>query len=513
MLRNNLDAVVMMHSQIEVLIQQLFNQEIIRNLIKRANETVFNMYDISDDETLGERQLAFPKLSRKLKQTFESYLMAIFPDKYQAYKNFTSTYKEIKSIKKSNIVNSPTFGHEEEEEEEEDEEEEEFRGLLEEEDQSEDEKELEESEEPDSNDEETRLEKFQLEQQLNLINRDKNEEASQGTAKDSTAATVQTDSNDEKYRFIATRTEHMDSVEWNYFMQSRATTFLSLGKQQLLQFVDFDNIGLCYQHLVSGFSEVISYALCKVVAQIVEQIIRSRSKSGQLCVIDKPLTSEEVKIIGNEIITKYIKHGKKFALQKQKFIKQAYKIFCKEFQDQNYDKLLLKDKVCQIKLRKTNSGSINFNEIEEPVENTSEKNKSYYLIAWKNLKNYRKMWVERVIAERQVLAFIARRKTQPITQLKPVNQYAKYLQEKIWEDKPPLNEIKFPYYFKRWFLNQESQRSSSQKPILIDTPQPDTPLFPKQSLVQAEGRKRQSIDEIEMQSKKNKLVKFQSIYD
>lgn len=52
--------------------------------------------------------------------------MAVFPDKYQTFKNFTSTYKEIRSIKKNTIYH----GYEDHEKENGDCEEEQLEEIL-----------------------------------------------------------------------------------------------------------------------------------------------------------------------------------------------------------------------------------------------------------------------------------------------------------------------------------------------------------------------------------------------
>lgn len=76
--------------------------------------------------------------------------------------------------------------------------------------------------------------------------------------------------------------------------------------------------------------------------------------------ISTPITEAEVKLIGDKVIFKYINKAKKIALLKSKFLNKAFKLFCKEFFSQNYNKILSKEKVCYIKLKKTISGNIKF---------------------------------------------------------------------------------------------------------------------------------------------------------
>ncbi|KRX11125.1 hypothetical protein PPERSA_10892 [Pseudocohnilembus persalinus] len=150
LINNNDEAVTMMHSQIELIIEQILNKQTILQLIKLTKKKKKNQYDLDSDydkvieklvskEKINEKQQKnqnqnqsqsninssevrdtdfiqqeiddlnqqvqeeqaekvqdFPRFSLKIKKMFQNYLVHLFPDVYQYYTKFKGLYKIFK---------------------------------------------------------------------------------------------------------------------------------------------------------------------------------------------------------------------------------------------------------------------------------------------------------------------------------------------------------------------------------------------------------------------------------
>ncbi|EAS04748.4 hypothetical protein TTHERM_00464960 (macronuclear) [Tetrahymena thermophila SB210] len=310
---------------------------------------------------------------------------------------------------------------------------------------------------------------------------------------------------EDRIRFNKERTDEMSNEEWNYFMNVRCTTFTSNGNRKL--FVDFLNINKYnnqFSECLNVFVPFLSYCLCKIIGLVVEQILRSR-ENGYLKQATHFVTEREVQVFGNSIIERYINRAKRYILSKEKLIKAAFQQFTEEFLKFGYDKILCQEKPVAPKNQKKGSvQKIEGSKTNEKEEKQIQQDEQNIREQWKGMKNaYKKMWVERVISEKQIKKVIEE-KTQnkeqrqalqdllrmDSQQIQFINKYASYLYERVLEDmQKNWLQINYAQHFKNWFLNNDCQRTGQIKKAVINNLQNQT------------------------KDQKRKMMKFESILD
>ncbi|KAL4461082.1 hypothetical protein ABPG72_006461 [Tetrahymena utriculariae] len=310
---------------------------------------------------------------------------------------------------------------------------------------------------------------------------------------------------EDRIRFNKERTDEMSNQEWNYFMNVRCTTFTSNGNRKL--FVEFLNINKYnnqFSECLNVFVPFLGYCLCKIIGLVVEQILRSR-ENGQLKQATNFVTEREIQVFGNSIIERYINRSKRYILSKEKLIKAAFQQFTEEYLKFGYDKILCQEKAVVPKNQKKGSAQkVEGSKTNEKEEKQIQYDEQNIREQWKGMKNaYKKMWVERVISEKQIKKVIEE-KTQnkeqrqalqdllrmDSQQIQFINKYASYLYERVLEDmQKNWLQINYAQHFKNWFLNNDCQRTGQIKKATINNLQNQT------------------------KDQKRKMMKFESILD
>ena len=193
-----------------------------------------------------------------------------------------------------------------------------------------------------------------------------------------------------------------------------------------------------FPNLVKHFAELLSYCLCKVIRQICERIIRRRG-NGQLVTVLQPFNEQEVMAEGNRIIEKYCKRARVFAQKREKYLKRAFRLFKQEYEKYKYSEIF-----------RENPKKQSEEEVFHEYQNFNQ--------LWKNMRNYRSMWLDRVFAEKQVKSLLASQVlSQPISvsEIKFVNSYAAYLYKIIPHRNESNSAFDYAEAFRIWMFNSQ----------------------------------------------------------
>lgn len=266
--------------------------------------------------------------------------------------------------------------------------------------------------------------------------------------------------NSEEFDFINSRVDKMKEEEFFEFSYCRSLNFLSLGRENFIEFINFRKIQenffkeLKIVHFYNDI-EFINYILCRLVKRIVENAIRKINK-GALIPLQKSLRLEDIKEISEHEVMALNLKIKKYIKQKTSIEEQAFRLFSKEFWIFNYDSVLnvFNTKIKLLK-HKDKDNEIYIGEEEEKSEISSVDLQNI----WKNMKSYQKYWMQRILAENQVKLCLKNNKSANFT-----NEYAIFL----WENLKSNENLDKGFLFKEWFLMkiQGNQREKNNKKSL-----------------------------------------------